>query len=58
MAKAAVPEALFRIADRCVQVVGGIGVSGDTIVEPVRCGFLPSGGQTACTVCYRTRRLI
>lgn len=35
MTKAAVSEALFRIADRCVQIMGGTGVSGDTIVEKV-----------------------
>ncbi|MDB5452326.1 MAG: acyl-CoA dehydrogenase, partial [Caulobacteraceae bacterium] len=35
MAKVAVSEALFRIADRCVQVMGATGVSGDTIVEQV-----------------------
>jgi len=35
MAKVAVSEALFRVADRCVQVMGGQGVSGDTIVEQV-----------------------
>jgi acyl-CoA dehydrogenase len=35
MAKVAVSEALMRIADRCVQVMGGTGVSGDTIVEQV-----------------------
>jgi len=35
MAKVAVSEALMRIADRCVQVKGGTGVSGDTIVEQV-----------------------
>ena len=35
MAKVAVSEALFRIADRCVQVMGGTGVSGDTIVEQI-----------------------
>ena len=33
MAKVAVSEALMRIADRCVQVMGGTGVSGETIVE-------------------------
>jgi len=33
MAKVAVSEALMRIADKCVQVMGGMGVSGDTIVE-------------------------
>jgi acyl-CoA dehydrogenase len=35
MAKVAVSEALFRVADRCVQVMGGTGVSGDTVVEQV-----------------------
>jgi acyl-CoA dehydrogenase len=35
MTKVAVSEALFRIADRCVQVMGGTGVSRDTIVEQV-----------------------
>lgn len=35
LAKVAVSEALMRVADRCVQVMGGTGVSGDTIVEQV-----------------------
>jgi acyl-CoA dehydrogenase len=35
MAKVAVSEALFRVADRCVQVLGGTGVSRDTIVEHI-----------------------
>lgn len=35
MAKVAVSEALMRIADRCVQVMGGLGVSDDTIVAQV-----------------------
>ncbi len=35
MTKVAVSDALFRIADRCVQVMGGTGVSGDTVVEQV-----------------------
>jgi alkylation response protein AidB-like acyl-CoA dehydrogenase len=35
MAKVAVSEALFRIADRCVQIMGGTGVSGDTIVAQI-----------------------
>jgi acyl-CoA dehydrogenase len=35
MAKVAVSEALYRVADRSVQVMGGTGVSGDTIVEQV-----------------------
>lgn len=33
MAKVAVSDALFRVADRCVQVMGGDGVTGDTMVE-------------------------
>tara|TARA_B100000378_G_scaffold261667_1_gene243205 strand:- start:4857 stop:5999 length:1143 start_codon:yes stop_codon:yes gene_type:complete len=35
MTKVAVSEALMRVADRCVQVMGGTGVSGDTVVEQV-----------------------
>ncbi len=35
MAKVAVSEALMRIADRCVQVMGGTGVSEATVVEQV-----------------------
>lgn len=35
MAKVAVSEALFRVADRCVQILGGTGVSQDTVVEQV-----------------------
>jgi len=35
MTKVAVSDALFRIADRCVQVMGGSGVSRDTMVEQV-----------------------
>jgi acyl-CoA dehydrogenase len=35
MAKVAVSEALMKIADNCVQVMGGTGVTGDTIVEQV-----------------------
>ncbi|MFM6831845.1 MAG: acyl-CoA dehydrogenase family protein [Novosphingobium sp.] len=33
MAKVAVSEALMRVADKCVQVMGGSGVTTDTIVE-------------------------
>jgi acyl-CoA dehydrogenase len=33
MAKVAVSEALMRVADRCVQVMGGTGITADTIVE-------------------------
>jgi len=35
MAKVAVSESLMRVADRCVQVMGGTGVSGDTVVEQI-----------------------
>lgn len=35
MTKCHVGETLFQIADRCVQVMGGTGVSRDTIVEQV-----------------------
>lgn len=35
MAKVAVSEALMRVADRCVQVMGGTGVTDKTIVEQV-----------------------
>ena len=35
MAKVSVSEALMRVADRCVQVMGSTGVSGSTIVEQV-----------------------
>jgi acyl-CoA dehydrogenase len=35
IAKVAVSESLFRIADRCVQVLGGIGVTDDTPVHQI-----------------------
>ncbi|SPA55621.1 acyl-CoA dehydrogenase family protein [Cupriavidus taiwanensis] len=35
MTKVAVSEAVFRVADRCVQIMGGSGVSRDSIVEQV-----------------------
>lgn len=35
MTKTHVSETLFQVADRCVQVMGGTGVSGDTVVEQV-----------------------
>lgn len=35
MTKVAVSEALMRVADKCVQVMGGTGVTRDTIVEQV-----------------------
>jgi acyl-CoA dehydrogenase len=35
MAKVSVSEGLMRVADRCVQVMGGSGLTSDTIVEQV-----------------------
>jgi acyl-CoA dehydrogenase len=35
MTKVAVSEALFRVVDRCVQVMGGTGVTSDTVVEQI-----------------------
>jgi acyl-CoA dehydrogenase len=35
MTKVAVSESLYRVADHCVQVMGGTGVTRDTIVEQV-----------------------
>jgi acyl-CoA dehydrogenase len=35
MAKVSVSETLMKVADRCVQIMGGAGVSRDTIVEQI-----------------------
>jgi acyl-CoA dehydrogenase len=35
IAKVAVSEALYRIADRCVQILGGLGVTEDTPVQQI-----------------------
>lgn len=35
MVKAMVSEELFKVADRCVQVLGGIGVTSETVVEMI-----------------------
>jgi acyl-CoA dehydrogenase len=35
IAKAEVSERLFRVADRCVQVLGGIGITDETVVEMI-----------------------
>ncbi|MBZ9646876.1 acyl-CoA dehydrogenase family protein [Sphingobium sp. 3R8] len=35
MAKVSVSESLYLVADRCVQVMGGLGITRDTIVEQV-----------------------
>jgi acyl-CoA dehydrogenase len=33
--KAFVSEELFKVADRCVQILGGMGVTGETVVEMI-----------------------
>jgi acyl-CoA dehydrogenase len=33
--KASVSEELFKVADRCVQILGGIGVTSETVVEMI-----------------------
>ena len=35
IAKVSVSEALYRVADRCVQILGGMGVTGDTPVQQI-----------------------
>jgi acyl-CoA dehydrogenase len=35
MAKVLCSEAIYRVADRCVQVLGGQGVTGETLVERI-----------------------
>jgi acyl-CoA dehydrogenase len=35
MTKVAASELLYRVVDRCVQVMGGTGVSRDTVVEQI-----------------------
>ncbi|MBP0622317.1 acyl-CoA dehydrogenase family protein [Cupriavidus consociatus] len=35
MAKVFCAEAIFRVADRCMQVLGGLGVTRDTVVEQI-----------------------
>ena len=35
MAKVACSEAIYRVADRCVQVLGGQGVTGETLAERI-----------------------
>lgn len=35
MAKAEISERLFQVADRCVQVLGGMGVTDETVVEMI-----------------------
>jgi acyl-CoA dehydrogenase len=34
-AKVIVSEALFRVADRCLQILGGLGLTGDTVVAQI-----------------------
>ncbi len=47
MAKVSVSEALMRIADRCVQIMGGQGVARDTIVERCSAKSALSGSMMA-----------
>ena len=35
MAKVAVSNSLFRVVDRCIQVMGGTGITRDTVVEQI-----------------------
>jgi alkylation response protein AidB-like acyl-CoA dehydrogenase len=35
MAKVIASEAIFRVADRCVQILGGLGLTRDTVVERI-----------------------
>lgn len=35
MAKVFCSEAIYRVADRCVQILGGMGVTADTVVEQI-----------------------
>ena len=35
IAKVVCSEAIWRVADRCVQVLGGQGVTGETVVERI-----------------------
>ena len=35
MAKVICSEAIWRVADRCVQVLGGMGITDDTVVERI-----------------------
>ncbi|HRK19438.1 MAG TPA: acyl-CoA dehydrogenase family protein [Hyphomicrobiaceae bacterium] len=35
MAKVIASEAIFRVADRCVQILGGLGITRDTVVERI-----------------------
>ena len=35
IAKVVCSEAIYRVADRCVQVLGGVGVTGETVVERI-----------------------
>jgi acyl-CoA dehydrogenase len=35
MTKAFVAEELFKVVDRCVQILGGMGISDETVVEMI-----------------------
>jgi alkylation response protein AidB-like acyl-CoA dehydrogenase len=55
MAKVAVSQALFRIADRCVQVMGGLGVARDSTVEQMFRETAPFASTTARPKCTSGR---
>ena len=55
MVKAFVSEELFKVADRCVQVLGGIGISDETPVgDDLLATCAPSGSTTARPRCTST----
>ena len=50
--KAFVSEELFKVADRCVQVLGGIGVTDETVVAMIfqdMRGSVSTTGRPRCT---------
>ena len=53
MAKTAVSEALFRVTDRCVQVLGGLGVAGDTGSNRCSARSAPFASTTAVSEVHR-----
>lgn len=55
MVKSMVSEELFKVADRCVQILGGIGISDETPVGPFSPTSAPSGSTTGPPRCTSTR---
>jgi alkylation response protein AidB-like acyl-CoA dehydrogenase len=46
MAKVICSEAIWRVVDRSMQILGGLGITDDTIVAPLpRCAPLPHLGR-------------